>query len=199
MNKFKLPTAIATGALLLSAVAPAAFAANTTVNVSGNGAFSNTSVKVKNVAGTTVSQTNVSNVTTVVNSTANTGNNSSSFNTGGGSAVVTGNATSNVNVTTGGSSNTANVTPNCNCGSNTTVNVSGNGAFSKNKVDVKNVSWVTVLQQNVTEVLNLVSGKAKTGGNDSNFNTGGGSGVGTGDATSNVTVTTNGSSNTLNQ
>lgn len=202
MNKVKLTTAIATAALLAGAVAPAAFAAtNTTVNATGNGAFSYTNVKVKTVKGTTVSQTNGSSVTNVVNSKANTGNNTSNFNTGGGSAIGTGNATSNVTVTVNGSSNTANVTSDCNCeGGNTTVNVSGNGAFSKTKVEVKNANWLTVLQTNITEVLNVVTGKANTGGNDSSFNTGSeGSVVGTSDATSNVNVTVGGSSNTLSQ
>lgn len=197
MNKVQFATAIATAALLVGAAAPAMAA--TDVNVSGNGAFSGTKVKVSNTTSTKVKQGNYVSNTTVVNSTASTGGNSSNFNTGGVSAISTGPATSTVTVTNGGSSNTAVVSGDCGCISDTTVNVSGNGAFSHNVVKVNNSSWLGVFQKNVSEVLNVVNSKAKTGNNDSSFNTDGGSVVETGAATSNVTVTNEGSTNTLLQ
>ncbi len=196
MNKLKLGIAIATAAVVTSVFSGAAFAANE-VNVIGNGAFSNTTVKVKKVDTTNVSQSNNSYIVNTVNSKANTGGNSSSFNTGGVSAVSTGNANSTVKVNVDGSSNIALVGPDCGCIEGSTVNVAGNGAFSHNNVKVKSIKSVSALQTNVSTIINTVTGKAKTGNNNSDFNTGGGSVIDTGNATSNVTVNVTGSSNTL--
>ncbi|MBA3724074.1 MAG: hypothetical protein H0W89_04255 [Candidatus Levybacteria bacterium] len=199
MNKIKLVTAIATSAIVLGAMAPAAFAA-TDVVVAENGAFAKTNVKVKNVKATTVAQSNKSHVTNVVKSKTNSGKNTSSFNTGGTSGVGTGPATSLVDVKVGGSSNTANLNSDCGCvGGDTSVAVVGNGAFSHTGVQVSNSSWLTVMQSNVTSVLNAVTSSSNSGGNASSFNTGGSSAIGTGAATSDVNVEVHGSSNTLNQ
>lgn len=199
MNKIKLGTAIATSAIMLGAIVPSAFAATNTVVVK-NGAFSDTYVNVKNNSSKTVVQGNKQHVTNVVNSKANTGKNKASFNTGGSSGIVAGEAKSTVNVTVGGNSNTAALDPNCGCvnGDTNTV-VKGNGAFSDNTVKVTNNSWLTVLQSNVSHVFNAVSSSANSGQNSTSFNTGGDSVVETEAATSNVTVTVNGSSNTLTQ
>ncbi|MGI8419909.1 MAG: hypothetical protein ACR2LN_04660 [Candidatus Levyibacteriota bacterium] len=190
----KLTTAVATAAIVLGAVSPAAFA-NTNVTVSHNGALSDTSVQVRNTTNTTVAQNNDSTVLTDVSSHANTGGNNADFNTGGSTIIGTGDANSTVNVTVGGSSNTAIVpTP----ADNTThVTVSHNGALSTNKVNVSNHNWVSVAQQNLSYIWTSVTSHSKTGGNSSSFNTGGTTGVGTGNVTSNVTVHVNGSSNTL--
>lgn len=195
LNK-KIAVAVATAAIVLGAVAPAAFASTTNVTVSGNGALSSTGVKVNNTTNTTVVQSNASNVVTVVNSTANTGGNHASFNTGGATVIGTGNATSNVNVTVGGSSNKATV-PTPAADNTTNVTVSGNGALSVNKVKVTNTNVLTVVQQNLSNIWTVLASSTKTGNNSSNFNTGGTTGIGTGDATSNVTVNVTGSSNTL--
>ncbi len=200
MNKIKLVTAIATSAIVLGAMAPAALAA-TDVVVAENGAFAKTNVKVKNVKATTVAQSNKSHVTNVVKSHANSGKNKSNFNTGGNSGVGTGPATSNVNVKVGGNSNTANLNSDCGVcgGGETSVAVVGNGAFSHSGVEVSNSSWLTVVQSNVSNVFNAVTSSSNSGGNSSSFNTGGSSSIGTGTASSNVNVEVNGSSNTLNQ
>jgi len=190
----KIATAITTVALIAGSVVPAAFA-NTKVNVDHNGVFSHTSVNVSNHTGTNVTQNNVSGVVTVVNSTANTGDNHASFNTGGGNIISTGPATSKVNVTIGGSSNTATVLPTPT--TNTTVNVSHNGVFSKNKVKVSNSSWLNTVQQNFSFIFTGVNSNSNTGGNSSSFNTHGVNGIGTDAATSTVNITVNGSSNTL--
>ena len=192
----KFTVAVATAAIVLGAVAPAAFASTTNITVSGNGALSNTGVKINNTTNTTVVQSNVSNVVTVVNSTANTGGNHASFNTGGSTVIATGNARSNVKVTVGGSSNSA-VVPTPATDNGTNVTVSDNGALSVNKVKVNNSNILTVVQQNWSNVWNVISSSTKTGNNSSNFNTGGITGIGSGNATSNVTVNVTGSTNTL--
>jgi hypothetical protein len=200
MNTIKLGTIVAVSALLLGVSASSAFAATNVTVGPNNGAFSDNTVKVKNVNSKTVVQSNKSKVTNVVKSKANSGKNTSSFNTGGGSAVVAGPATSTVVVGVGGSSNTANLDSDCGCvGGNTNVTVAGNGAFSDNTVKVENKNWLTVVQSNVSSVFNAVSSSANSGNNSSSFNTGGDSGVVTSAATSDVTVVVEGSSNTLNQ
>lgn len=198
MNTMKLGTVITAAALLLGASASSAFAATNVTVGPNNGAFSDTSVKVKNVKVKTVKQSNKAVVTNVVDSKANSGKNKTNFNTGGASGVVAGPATSSVNVTVGGNSNTATLPSDCECeDGDTNVTVRGNGAFSDNTVKVENSSWLTVLQSNVSYVFNAVSSTANSGNNSSSFNTGGDSGVVTSAATSGVTVTVNGSSNTV--
>ncbi len=194
--KSRLATAVASTAIILGAVVPAAFA-STNVNVTGNGAFSHSNVTVNNTSGTNVTQSNSSTVITVVNSTANTGHNTSAFNTGGDNIISTGNATSNVNVTVGGSSNNATVNTTCGCDSNTTVNVKNNGAFSSNGVKVTKNSSSNVVQEAWNFIVTGVNSKAGSGDNSSVFNTKGTSAIVTGDSHSNVTVNVTGSSNTL--
>lgn len=189
--KTKLTTAIATGAVLLNALAPAAFA--TTITVTGNGDSSANHIDVSNNNSTEVTQSNHSNVTNNVSSTANTGGNEADRNTGGNSSVDTGDATSTVKVTTAANTNTANVTG-CNCdNSDTTVKISGNGTDSNNSIDLDNGrkgNDTTVDQHNYSTVNNQISSDANTGGNGASRNTGGTSSVNTGNATSDVTVST---------
>lgn len=84
---------------------------------------------------TSVTQVNNVNVGVNVNSKANTGNNKASKNTIGNTNLTTGNATSNVAVVTTGGTNTANV-DSCCCEGGVNVNISGNGAGSKNEVNI---------------------------------------------------------------
>src|ERR1700722_17881078 len=125
--KSRLTTAIATGAVLINALAPLAMA-DSTITVAGNGADSHSGVNVSNNSVANVTQTNVANITNNVTSNASTGGNSSSFNTG--------DANNTVNVTNAANANQANLS-NCGCngsGANVTVGGSdpaaGNGAFS---------------------------------------------------------------------
>jgi len=75
------------------------------INISGNGAFSNNTVKVNSTQTTVVGQSSTTCATTNISSTANTGNNSSSFNTGGDSTISTGDAVNTTTVTVTGGSN----------------------------------------------------------------------------------------------
>ncbi len=182
----RITTAIATGAVLLQALAPVALA--DTITVTGNGAFSDNSVNLSTNTTTVVNQTNNANVTNNVSSDASTGGNSSSFNTGGDTRIVTGDASSNVNVSTAVNLNKAELND-CGCSaSNLSVNVSGNGAYSETQVNVTKDNLTSLSQYNDAYINNNIDAKANTGKNDSSFNTGGASIIVTGDASSNVTV-----------
>lgn len=185
----KITTAIATGAVLVNAIAPVAFAQE--VNVSGNGAFSDNGVALTNNSTTSVNQTNTANVVNKVSSNASSGGNSSKFNTGGTSNITTGPASAGTTINNALNANVAKM-PNCGscAGSATDVNVAGNGAYSDNTVGVTNNKSVTLNQNNSANVKNIVDATANTGKNDSKFNTGGSTGITTGAATTVVGVTT---------
>lgn len=200
MNKFdlKLGSAVAIAAFVASVVAPAGLA-DTTVDVTNNGANSSNTVNVTNKGGSAgVSQTNNSTVVNGVTVKQVTGKNTASYNTGGETTVVTGNATSDVVVHVGGSINEATGAPCGGCATNTTVNVSDNGAFSNNTVNVKNGAGTSKKakgQKNTSVIVNTVDVKQITGKNKVKFNTNGANGISTGHATSNVTVNVTGSAN----
>jgi hypothetical protein len=199
----RIITAIATGAVLLNAMAPLALAADD-VTVTGNGAFSNSTVNLSTNNTTNVSQTNLANVTNNITSNATTGGNSSSFNTGGNTKILTGNATTNVDVTNKLNLNKADLSGCGTCGTDpVNVTISGNGAGSpnanvstniplgdpsSNTVNVTRNSNVNLTQDNVAQVSNAIKADSKTGGNDSSLNTGGSSVIWSGDASSNVNV-----------
>jgi len=184
--KKRIITAIATGAVLVNAMAPLALA-DTDLTVSGNGALSNNAVNVTNASNTVVNQTNNANITNNIHSDASTGGNSSDFNTGGNTTVNTGAASSTVNVTNAANLNQANVSCGCSNGA-TSVNVTGNGAYSDNGVGVTNANQVFLNQNNDANFNNNVTSNSSTGKNDSSYNTGGSSVIVTGAASDNVGI-----------
>jgi len=193
--KQKLTSAVVLGSMVAAIVAPASFAA-TTVTISNNGALSTNKVKVKNWSSKSVSQSNTTYVGTSISAKAKTGNNTSSFNTGGTNGIVTGDASNTVGVSVTGGTNT-NTGNECGCASPTTnVTIADNGAMSTNTVHVKNSSSNSVTQGNITVVQTEVWTSANTGGNSSSFNTGGGNTITSGGATNEVGVEVGGSTNT---
>lgn len=104
--KRKMITAFATSALLLGAVVPSAFADS--IHISGNGAFSENNVSVRQSNRTSVDQRNDTNIRNNVWSNSNTGNNRSSFNTSGDNYIHTGNANNRVEISNNGGFNYAN-------------------------------------------------------------------------------------------
>lgn len=198
-SDLKLGSAVAIATFVAAVIAPAGLA-DTTVDVVNNGANSTTNVVVNNTSGGgSVSQTNNSTVVNDVSVKQVTGKNKANGNTGGNTTIDTGNASSTVNVVVGGSTNDATSVPCGGCASNTTVNVTGNGARSDNTVVVNNISKSGKKakgQKNTSVIVNTVDVKQVTGKNKAKNNTGGSTGVATGNATSNVTVNVTGSSNT---
>ncbi len=77
----------------------------------------------------------------------------------------------------------------------TTLVITGNGADSENKTDVKVTTSTTVTQNNDANISNNVNSSANTGNNTASRNTGGDVYVGTGDATSVVSVANTANSN----
>src|SRR3972149_2636467 len=182
----KLVTSVATVAILANSLAPLAFADEYVI--SGNGAGSDNWITTNQTSTTSVSQTNVANVTNNVTADAKTGGNDANFNTGGDVTIDTGNATVNTTVSNVLNSNSAEV--DCCASGNTSVNISGNGAKSDNGVQLTQNSTTVVGQSNVANVTNNVDADAKTGGNDAGSNTGGDVTIKTGDAKAMTSVST---------
>lgn len=188
LNK-KIATCIAAGTLLVVALLPgAAFA-------------SSKPPKNVNINTVKVTQINKSFILTGVLSVAVTGGNTikgSTKHDEGSSdpSITTGNATSTVNVTVGGSSNSANVNP-CPCGTGNVTTLSDESGGSNNSVTTVNINSTEVTQINKSADVTLVGSVAGTGGNTISGNTGGDSLITTGNATSSVTVSVTGSTNTL--
>jgi hypothetical protein len=80
-------------------------------------------------------------------------------------------------------------TPGTNCLGNITTVINGNGAKSKNKVEIIKNCSTTIHQNNSTNVTNIVNSSANTGSNTSSHNTGS-STVNTSTAVSSVTTST---------
>lgn len=192
MQKRRILTAIATGAVLINALAPMAFA-DTTLGISGNGAYSDSQVKVDNQSSTNVVQNNNANVTNNVNTNLSTGGNKANYNTGGDVLINTGDASSKVDISTIVNKNVANV-QNMN-NNNTSVDVSGNGYASTNSAKVDNSSSTNLSQDNYARINNNVNTAENTGYNDAKGNTGGNTTVVTGNARSDVAISNAANSN----
>lgn len=190
MNKFvlKLTTAVSTAALLTGSVASVAFG-TTTVTVTGNGADSNNTANVDVSNSTTVTQSNNADIQNNVSISTNSGNNTASKNTGGDTSITTGDANVSSSVSNSANSNVAAV--GCGtCAGNTDVKIAGNGADSRNDVDLGLSNTTVVTQVNTADVTNKVNIDAKTGKNTAKDNTGGDVSITTGDANVTAGVTT---------
>lgn len=168
--KKNLITAIATGAVLLNAIAPIAFA--DTIAVTGNGEQSTNSVTAASTSNTSVNQQNSTTVNNTVNSNANTGGNTAYSNTGGSVFLGSGNASSSTDISNKAGLNSATVSCNCASGTGTNVNVAGNGEFSNNTATVANTKTTTLNQGNSTTFNNNVNTNANSGNNLVAGNTG---------------------------
>jgi hypothetical protein len=186
--KTRLTTAFATGAVLLNALAPLSFAQSTTIELSGNGAFSDNTANVSTSNDVRVDQDNDAYINNDVDVDANTGGNDANFNTGGDVAINTGDANVDVSVMNVANKNVATV-DNC-CTQSTDVLISGNGAYSDNTVRLDSDNRVRLDQDNDANIRNDVDVDADTGNNDANFNTGGDVSVVTGDADVDVALLT---------
>ena len=194
---YKAGTAIATAALLASTFAGAALA-DTTAEISGNGASSTNTITTENSCSATVIQKNKTYVGVDATVVANTGGNEANSNTGSGVTTDTGNATASTTVSVGGSSNTATPPNCCECnGGPTDATISGNGSGSTNDVTTTNVADTLVVQKNKTKVKVYAKVKAKTGKNKANNNIGGTVNTDTGTAGATLGVSVTPSSNTL--
>ncbi|KKU82358.1 hypothetical protein A2973_02295 [Candidatus Gottesmanbacteria bacterium RIFCSPLOWO2_01_FULL_49_10] len=191
--KKQIISIIASGAVLLQATIPAF--ADTTLVISGNGADSKNEVKIESNQSTLVTQNNDAKINNQVNASSDTGDNEAEENTGGDVSISTGDATTDVNVQNTVNSNAASV--DC-CGNNDVdVLISGNGADSDNKVELKDEkdSGVQVFQDNNADVKNHVDADSNSGDNEAEENTGGDVSIETGDASTTVGVSTTANAN----
>lgn len=193
MNKLtiKIATAVSSAALIVSSFATPLLA--TTVEVTGNGANSESTAEVTQTTNTTVTQTNDANISNNVSVSANTGGNDANKNTGGDVSIKTGDSSANVEVANAANSNKAEVSGCCASGLN--VKIAGNGAYSENEAEVKTDNKVNVDQDNTAKINNKVYVDQNTGYNDANKNTGGDVAVETGDASATVSVSNEANSN----
>lgn len=194
----KIGSAIATAALVGGMLAPAAFA-DTTIEISGNGANSTNTVGVTSACNASVIQKNKTYVKTNVSVSGKTGGNTASGNTGGDVTIDTGDVTNDVTISVGGSTNEATAAPNCcECvDGNLDATIKDNGANSTNTVGKTSSSSTSVKQKNKTKVKTRVKAKGKTGKNTANNNTNGTTEVKTGDVDNTVDVTVDAPSNSL--
>jgi len=190
--KRKLITGIASGAILLNALTPFAFA-DTTIQISGNGSSSDNTANVSFDQSTTVVQNNTANVSNNVDVDADTGDNDAEDNTGGDVSIETGDADVDVDVSNTLNSNSANV--DCCQTGDTEVLIQGNGTNSDNDANLNLTTDTGVFQDNYAYVKNDVDVDADTGNNDAKDNTGGDVTIETGDADVSVSLATTANAN----
>lgn len=194
--KSKIAAGFASAALFANLAVPAAFA-DTNLEIWGNGAKSDNTLKLTKEDETTVTQSNNSTVSINVSAKSDTGGNKANGNTGGDTSVKTGDATTTVAVAVVGGVNAASI-QNCACGDeNTTVKVTNNGKKTKNKADIKETKKTTAVQASNTSVSADVKAKAKTGKNKAKNNTGGTAEIETGTSVSETAVEVTGQTNVL--
>jgi hypothetical protein len=194
----KLTTGLVTAGILAGTLVTPVFA-ETTVDVSGNGVKSTNTVVLSNTCKSVVKQSNSTEAMTEVGVVTSTGGNQANGNTGGTTSVETGDAATTVAVVVTGGSNEATAPSCCECGEGSVVvDVTGNGKKSTNTVMNTDLKVAKAKQKTKTEALTGVSVLTKTGKNKANWNTGSGTTVKTGGATTDVLVTVDGGSNTLN-
>ena len=204
--KFRIGGAIASAALMLTVLAPKAFADTTDgyngsgLEISGNGSGSNNTIIVTSTQSCDVSQKANTYVEALVSASSSTGGNTASNNTGGSTAIDTGNATSTATVDVTGGSNTA--TDPCCCQSQAPTGspalISGNGDETTNIITDVSAKISSIKQKAKTRVGATVLAKAKTGKNKAKNNTGPGDvSVDTGTANSTAGVTVTGGTNDL--
>src|SRR3990167_2963478 len=162
----KIATITATAALLVNTALPVL--AGTTIEISGNGTYSDNDATVSLGQSTTVVQSNFSDVYNRVDADADTGDNDANDNTGGEVSVETGDASVDVRVS---------------------------NALNSNTAGLKMGSSTELYQENVADVTNKVYADADTGGNDAEDNTGGSVSVETGNASVKVDLATTANSN----
>jgi hypothetical protein len=178
-NKLKIAAATATLLVFLGvSVAPKVLAEE--LNISGNGAESKSEIKTTTSSDTNVQQNNNADVNNDVDVNANTGNNEANKNTGGDVSITTGNIDSSTSVSNGVNFSTVNVTSCDNCGSSGSITISGNGAYSDNKIDLNSSSRNRIHVDQNANIRNYIDEDLITGRNEANENTGGDVSIDTG-------------------
>lgn len=146
--------------------------------VSGNGSGSTNEVNISSNSQTNVEQSNQAEVTNNLESTANTGENTASSNTGGDTTITTGDVSQAVGVENNTNASVANIEC-CPSGENNLA-VSGNGADSTSNIGYTSSSQTSVNINQKSNIINDILGNANTGNNSTDNNTGGNTSIETG-------------------
>ncbi len=173
---------------------------NTLLKNGGNGAFSVNAANLTSNNNANASQNNAANFRNTIDSSASTGNNSGSDNTGGNTSLFTGPAKNvtdvvnqaNQNVMTGGNAAFG-------FGGGTTLENNNNGAITDNSVAATENNSATATQANTATFGNIITGGAFTGKNKGNFNTDGSTAVMTGSALNWTGVSNTANNNVMNE
>ena len=155
--------------LLILIVSKPVFADEIFIN--GNGSGSQNEVYTTQEVNNVVTQSNNANITTTVEESLTTGNNSATGNTDSGVNITTGDTSSVVSVTNSGNSSQVSQGECCQQQENI-INISGNGSDSRNTVQANENIFNTVSISNNATVTNVISGNAVTGNNSANDNNG---------------------------
>lgn len=182
----KIATLAGSVALFAATLVPALAAGNNCAN-STTGPLSTNYCTINNTSNVTVNNVNDAQIVNNVTAISNTGNNSASWNTLGGS-ITTGNATLNTTIANVANINTTNITGGPAAGNNTGLNEI-TGPSSDNQVFINNDRRVAVENSNTATVDNNVYANSDAGNNQANWNTGPAS-IRTGDTWLNVGVGT---------
>src|SRR3990167_758457 len=188
MTKFtkKLFAAASASAMFLSIVGPVA--AETSIEVTGNGYNSDNTAVVTQTNTTNVIQSNSATVVNYIDADADTGDNDANYNTGGDVVVSTGNAKTYVDVATTANSNLALVGGNGAQAGGVSALITGNGYNADSDLTLTHVKTINIAQDNWAWVDNHVDAEAETGDNDANYNTGGDAAILTGNALTDIDI-----------
>lgn len=165
----KLITVAGSAVLLIASLAPVLATGNNCSNGT-TGPLSTDYCTINNTSNITVRNVNDADITNIVTVRSNTGNNSASTNTLGGS-VITGNATLNATVNNVANVNTTTITGGPAASGNMGTN-NVTGPLSDNRINLNNTNNSTVENNNTATVNNVVTAEANTGDNLANTNTG---------------------------
>ena len=182
-------------------------------NNSNNGVGSDNTANSTNNTNNSTDQNNIAHVDNNLVLEANSGDNTSSYNTGGDSSITTGDANVNANVLTFANNNFAgnviygvvnifgdlvgdiilteeamNAACGGSCAGPTTAANTGNGDYSDNTANSSNTTNTDIFQSNDATINNNLVFNAVTGDNNTGYNTGGNNSIETGsaDVTANI-------------
>jgi hypothetical protein len=165
----KIITLAGSIALLAAAVIPAIAAGNNCEN-STTGAMSTNYCNVNNTSSVKVENINDALIKNDVKATSNTGGNSASYNTLGGT-VHTGNSSLNASVSSVANVNTTTISGGPSASNNNGLNEI-TGPYSDNRININNVRALNVENSNTARVDNKVETESNTGDNNADYNTG---------------------------
>ena len=162
---------------------------DTNIDITGNGAKSDSKVETKTEKKTELEQKNKAQVGNVVGAYLETGDNKANKNTNGDSKIVSGDIEAGIEIMTEGNANAAEVSGCCTTDS-TDIEVKENGYKADTKVKVTAKTKQEAEQKNDGDAENVVGGNVDTGDNVSNKQTGGKTTVKTGKVSALVSLLT---------